>query len=103
MAFEEDLSQFFDTADGFAVAATIQNATGTFVRTADVIFNTPSQSLQIFSPEAMVNSPNVLAKSVDVQDVRDGWRMVINSTTYRVSGAPEHDGTGVATVQLKPL
>ena len=102
MAFTEDLSLFFDTAV-FAVAATVKNASNVTVRTANVILEKPSELSELFGMEALPSQPYVLAKSTDVTDVRDGWKMVIAGITYRVSGAPKALGDGAVTaVQLKP-
>ena len=100
--FTEDLSVFFDTAV-FALAATVKNASNVTVRTANVILEKPSELSELFGMEALPSQPYVLAKTADVSDVRDGWKLVVGGVTYRVSGAPKALGDGATTaVMIKP-
>ncbi|HEX8773259.1 MAG TPA: hypothetical protein VF735_06600 [Pyrinomonadaceae bacterium] len=101
MAFAEDLTQFFDTEE-FAVVAALKQSNGTVIRNANVIFNDPNQDAQMFAETVEADAPFIIARSVDVSDMKDGYKVTIGATTYRVIGTPHQDGTGISTVKLKP-
>ena len=101
MAFEEDLSEFFDT-DDFADEVEVRDQANALVRTAAVIFNTPTQEAAIFDEAVAASSPFIQGRTADLEDLRDGWKVVRGARDYRVSGAPVDEGTGTTIVYLKP-
>ncbi|HEY0545315.1 MAG TPA: head-tail joining protein [Pyrinomonadaceae bacterium] len=96
MAFTEDLTLFFDP-DGFAIEA-VFNLSPT-PRTASVIFNTPSQAVDIYDAQVEADAPNLLAKTSDLSGVKRGTTVTVNSVAYKVERIAD-DGTGVSTVYL---
>ena len=101
MAFAEDLDLFFDLGD-FAVEAEIRQPDNTLVRRANVILSTPTQIAAIFDEAVAASSPFIQGRAADLNDARDNWKVVIGAASYRVSGSPFEDGTGVTIVYLKP-
>jgi hypothetical protein len=101
MAFDEDLSVFFET-DDFADEVEIRDGANALVRTADVIFNSPTQEAAIFDEAVAASSPFIQGRTADILDLRDGWSVKRGAKTYRVSGAPVDEGTGTTVVYLKP-
>ena len=99
MAFEEDLRQFFEE-DDFAVPSIIKTAAGATVRTISVIFNTPSQEVEIFDTDFEGNLPFALCRSSDLASITNNHTMTISSVVYRIAKI-EPDGTGVSTVHLR--
>lgn len=96
MAFTENLSLFFDQ-DGFAVEA-VFNLSPT-PRTVSVIFNTPSQSVEMYGTETEADAPNLMARTADLTGVGRAKTVTVNSVIYKVERIA-HDGTGVSTVYL---
>jgi hypothetical protein len=88
--FAEDLGEFFDTADGFAVTATIAGSSVTAIFT-----NAAADTLL-----AAGTSPSLVVKSSDVSATARGAAVVVNGTNYTVAKI-EHDGTGMARVLLE--
>ena len=99
MAFTEDLNQFFDT-DDFAVEAVI-NMPLAATRNVKVIFNTPSQSVQIYDTSIQYDAPNCQIKTSDLSGVKQNRdTILINAVTYKIE-LIIHDGTGISTLQLQ--
>jgi hypothetical protein len=98
VAFTEDLSQFFEEND-FAVPAIIKNG-ATVIRTISVIFNTPSQEVEIFDTNFEGNVPFALCRDSDLAGITNAHTMTISSVVYRIAKI-EPDGTGVSTVHLR--
>jgi hypothetical protein len=90
--FVEDLSTFFDTTTGFAVSATVLG------QTVPVIFD----KAYFGAMGGLVEStgPQCLAQTSTVASVVQGTAIVINATTYTVTGV-EPDGTGITVLQLR--
>lgn len=97
MAFAEDLSVFFDT-DVFAVEAVISLNPGT--KTIKVIFNDPTQAAQIFDSTVDGGATFLHCKQSDVEDVRTGMTVTVNSKVYTIE-RKTRDGTGTAALHLK--
>lgn len=96
----EDLSLFFED---FAVTATVKNASNVTVGTASVIFDKVSDLAGLFEVEVMPTQPMALGLTSDLSAVRDGWKLVIDGVTYRISGTPRQVGDGAFTaLELKP-
>lgn len=89
MAFTEDLSAFFVE---FSVQATLVGST------IAVIFD----KAYIGALMGMVEStgPCCLVMDKDIQNLKQGASIVINTKTYIVTGV-EPDGTGLTTLQLR--
>ena len=96
MPFTENLSVFFDP-DGFAQDA-VFNLSPT-PRTVQVIFNTPSQAVDIYDAQVEADAPNLMAPTSDLASVTRARTVTVNGTTYKVERIA-NDGTGVSTVYL---
>jgi hypothetical protein len=90
--FTEDLSAFFDTTSGFATMATLSG------QPVPVIFD--ADYAGALSGLVESTGPQCRAKSVDVSAVVQGSTIVINATTYTITGV-QPDGTGITTLQLR--
>jgi hypothetical protein len=90
--FAEDLSTFFDTTNGFATPATVLG------QTVPVIFD----KAYFGALGAMVETtgPQCVGKTADLASVVQGTAVVINATTYTVTGV-QPDGTGITVLQLR--
>jgi hypothetical protein len=91
--FAEDLSAFFDTANGFA-----QNATLLGGAVMPVIFDNAYQG----SMGGFVEStgPQCVAKTADVAALVQGSTITVNAIAYKVA-IVQPDGTGLTTLQLE--
>lgn len=98
--FTEDLSQFFDTTNGFAVDATIKTAAGVTVRSVKVIFDTPLDAMQMFDASVEKATPSALCRTSDLAGVTHDHKMQINAVSYRIVKHTD-DGTGISTVELR--
>lgn len=98
MAFTENLDQFFST-DDFAVEAvfTLSNAS---TRTVKVIFDTPSQNVEIYDTDIEADAPFLRCKTSDVVGIENGT-VTVNGNVYKVKKVTKDDGTGVSLVYLK--
>ena len=90
--FVEDLSVFFDTANGFAQSATVDGDT------FPAIFDNAYQSTLGGLVES--TGPICQAKTADVASVVQGATISIGGTDYVVTGV-QPDGTGLTTLQLR--
>ena len=99
MAFTENLDQFFST-DDFGVTAifTLSNST---TRSVNVIFDTPTQSINIYETEIEADAPFLRCKTADVAGIKTNDTVVISGTSYTVKKKTQDDGTGVSLVYLK--
>lgn len=96
MAFEEDLSLFFDTS-GFAVDAQATDAHGELVQ-FQVFFDQPhADGLGVMES----TNPSVLGRSVDLDDVPHMAQVLIGDQAWIVVGH-QPDGTGVTRLLLEP-
>lgn len=100
----EDLDAFLtlDTSGGFASTATIalQGAGTISVRG---IFDDPYLDAQLGEYHLDTSAPRFLCKSSEVGDVARGDTITIGATVYDITESPMHDGTGMATIKLRPL
>ena len=89
--FVEDLTVYFDTANGFAVNAAVGGAT------VPVIFDKSYLAAMGFAESSV---PQCVGRSVDLASAVQGTAITINAVAYRVT---EHqpDGTGVTTLLLE--
>jgi hypothetical protein len=85
----EDLADYFDTALGFAVAATLGAAAVTG------IFDT--ESTQVFGDELVTQAPNFLLRSTESAAASVGTSLVIGATTYTVRAILAEPPDGVLT------
>lgn len=97
MAFTEDLELFFDEEDGFAVPA-IFTVDGTD-RSVSVIFNDPTQAIEIYGVEIEAGAPSLVAQEDNLDGVRRGTSVEVNNVEYRVERV-RASGTGTAIVFL---
>jgi hypothetical protein len=91
MAFTEDLSEFMDTDDGFAITVTIAA-----VSRAAVFVNAPAEAFGMVAG----TQPMLVLPSADVAAVARGDAVVANGTNYTVAKI-DNDGTGMARVILE--
>ncbi|MCA1567242.1 MAG: head-tail joining protein [Acidobacteria bacterium] len=96
--FTEDLLQFFDVNRGFAVQAVFKRGE-TVLATVAVIFNDPSQSVEIYSTQIEEAAPFLQAPTASLAAVKRGDTATVNGATYRIERI-RPDGTGVSTVYL---
>lgn len=92
MAFTEDLTAFFGTAD-FAVAATLQGGS-----TVNVIFD--EDYVEAFDRVSTTN-PVCLARASDIGAANVGQTLVVNGTTYTIRDRQPIDDGSVVRVQLE--
>jgi hypothetical protein len=97
MAFDEDLSLFFDVSGGFAVAAVI--TMGSSTRSIPGIFNDPTQSVEIYDTAVEAGNPFLTAQTSDLAGVKRGHTATMNAVVYKIERV-HHDGTGLSTVYL---
>lgn len=95
MAFAEALSDFFDTAGGFAIDA-VYNAGPT----VPVIFDTPYFAEQLENASVESAQTTCLVQLSLVPALAHGDTFVVNGTTYKAV-VVRPDGTGLAQVQLE--
>jgi hypothetical protein len=81
MAFTEDLSVFFSTA-GFAVEATFVPASGGAAQSAQVIFDSPTES--VMSGDSFSNEYSIMYQASQMPAVRKGDRGVVDGVTYKI-------------------
>lgn len=93
--FTEDLTVFFDTANGFAETVTYQ---GTHI---DVIFDDAFVNIGVGQFGGVESrKPACLAREADVPSVAHGHTVKRGAVTYHVIGV-EPDGTGVTLLVLE--
>jgi hypothetical protein len=92
--FTEDLSPFFDTVNGFAVAATLQGGA--------------AGGVPVIKDEAYLEQigiagtrPAALVKASDVVQTDVGKTLQIGSTTYTIKGRELLDDGAIALLTLK--
>lgn len=96
--FSENLNQFFETND-FAVDAVI-NYGNNLTRNLKVIFETPSQSVEIYDTSIEADAPRLSCKTSDLTNVRKGNTVTVQTKTYEIIRI-SHDGTGISFLYLK--
>lgn len=98
MAFTENLDQFFDT-DDFAVSAVITKTGGATVN-VPVIFNTPSQSVEIYDTAIETDAPFCQVQTSKIPGVKKGNTITVEAKSYTIEKI-SNDGSGVSTLFLK--
>lgn len=96
--FSENLNQFFETND-FAVDAVI-NYGSNQTRDLKVIFETPSQSVEIYDTAIEADAPRLSCKTSDLSQVKQYDTVTVQSNTYKIERI-SHDGTGISFLYLK--
>jgi Phage Head-Tail Attachment len=91
--FDENLSQFFADKD-FAVKAKIGS------KTFDVIFDSPTHSVDIFDTSIEADSPRLSCKTSDLNGVKRGQSVIVDNKTFKIEKIT-NDGTGVSYLYLK--
>lgn len=94
MAFDEDLSVFFDTELGAAVPAIYKG------KTIPVIFNRPFLLEDGEVASIASSKPEATCRAADVSDARQGDRITIEGVTYKVV-LPMPDATGITVLSLQ--
>jgi len=95
MAFTEDLTGFFDTAQGFAVDATWNGVTPVTVIFDQAYFSDTPGTAGIES-----SKPVALAIEAEMDGVAQGDTLAIGATTYTVAEV-HPDGTGLIALVLE--
>ncbi len=99
MAFEENLSLFFDAEQGFAITATLKLADNS-LREIKAIFETPTQAVEIYDSSVESDSPRLTCQSADLAGFAARGEVTVNGTTYKAERIA-HDGTGISHIFLK--
>lgn len=99
MAFAEDLSPFFDSEQGFAIAATLRLADNS-TREIKAIFETPTQSVDIYDSSIETDSPRLTCQTNDLAGFKKGFEITVSGRTYKAERV-SHDGTGISLIFLK--
>jgi hypothetical protein len=98
LAFDEDLSAFFDPAD-FADVAVVEPADGAPSFEVKGIFDAPHVLGQARDVRIVTDRPTLMCRSVDGERIKREDRLTVKGQTYDVLEV-EPDGTGVSTVVL---
>jgi len=98
--FTEDLSQFFDTTNGFAVDGTIKTSAGTTVRTVKAIFENPLSELSVLDANVEALMPMIRIQTSDMAGVDHTCTITINGIVHRIVKHLD-DGTGISTVWIR--
>lgn len=93
MAFEEDMTGFFDD---FGYVATLE----TLGRDIRVIPYMPNDNRDLGGIHANVNEFSVTASSQDIAGIATGETVVLEGKTYDVIWPPIYDGTGLVNINL---
>lgn len=96
--FAEDLSQFFDETTGFGVRAVFTRG-GAPIATVAVIFNDPSQSVEIYNTDVEEPAPFLQAPTASLAAVKRADTATVNGATFRIERI-HPDGTGISIVLL---
>jgi hypothetical protein len=102
--FTEDLAQFFDSANGFAIAVTFKTAANAKIRDANVILTDARGAAIMFDNQVLAALPFIQCRTVDLVSVDNTCKVTIGigsaAVTYQIV---EHsdDGTGTSLVQLR--
>ena len=100
MAFTEDLAQFFDPTNGFAVSVTFKDAASATIRTANVIFTDATGAAVMFDNTVLAAVPFIHCRTADLAGVDNTCKVTIGAVTFSIV---EHtdDGTGTSMIQLR--
>lgn len=98
--FTEDLTPFFDTTNGFAVAAVFKTSASVTIRTANVILTDANGAAQMFDNQVLAALPFLQCRTVDLAGVINNCKVTIGAVTFTIV---QHfdDGTGTSLVQLR--
>ena len=101
MAFSEDIDDFFDTDQGFAITASYTPDGGS---AGDITGIFDDDFLLVDDGQVGVHSsvPTFLTATSNVSSVAEGDRIVINSITYQIMDF-KPDGTGMTTCMLSTV
>ena len=94
--FNEDLSLFFDEKD-FAVEAILN--LGTSTRSIKAIFETPTQSVEIYDTAIEADAPRVTCRTQDLTGIKRGHAVTVQNQSYKIEKI-SHDGTGLSFLYL---
>ena len=99
MAFEEDLSVFFDDFGSDCVAEFADEAQADYE--FEGIFEDPYAATQIGTYRVIISEPTLLVKATtEIDALRRNDVVTIDGRRYIVLSKPEDDGTGVARIKL---
>lgn len=93
MSFSEDLDEFLDTEQGFAVEALYQG------NVVHGIFSSDYVAAAGEFADAESAQPRFICKASDMPDVAEGDLIEVNDASYAI-GDPEPDGTGLLKLKL---
>lgn len=94
MSFAEDLNEFLDTDQGFAVDA-LYNAQTAITG----IFSNDYFPIGVEHADVESKQPMFACREVDVPDIAEDDTFAIDGTTYKVAD-PQPDGTGWLRISL---
>ena len=98
--FAENLDQFFDNDQGFAVSVSISDG-GAFNRSLAVIFNDESNESTIYETAVMDSQPHFLTPIGTTDGIRSGMIVTLENDlrSFKVEKI-RPDGNGLAIVTL---
>lgn len=88
MAFQEDVSVFFDTVNGFAVPATWQPSWGGPLKSGNVILDTPDVVVGAFRQDAISTDYRATFATVDFIGLKEDEYITVNSIKFRTHETP---------------
>ena len=100
MAFAEDLSLFYDTVTGHAVAAVITFADNT-TRNVSIIPNFPSEEVIMYDTSIESKKPDFRIQTSEISGAKRGDSILINSVSYEIARIHYIDDGKEAIVSLK--
>jgi len=98
--FTEDLSQFFDTEDGFAVEATIKKPDSSTLRTINGIFENPLIEIELAGADVEGEASTFVCLTSDLASVDHDHTFVIEGVSYRLVKRHD-DGTGISNLWIR--
>jgi len=98
MAFKENLDEFLDEKEGFAVKAVLHFVSGKR-KSIKAIFDAPYLNAQLGEYDMETREPRLTCKESDVRSLKRGDAVTVELVGYDVL-AVEPDGTGIAIVRL---
>ena len=88
MAFQEDISFFFDAVNGFAIPATWQPSWGGALKSGNVILDLPDINTSAFHQDVISADPRIQFATSDFLGLKEGEYMHVNNVKYRLHETP---------------
>lgn len=88
MAFREDTSVFFDTVNGFAVAATWQPSWGGAMKSGNVILDMPDIVVGAFHQDAISTDHRITFATADFLGLKEDEFITVSGSKYQLHETP---------------